>query len=388
MDQNLPHYRKVAGIVRRRILHGAYALKPMPSERQMAEEIGVNYMSVRRGLKLLEADGLLRRNSAGRMEIKRARQGNKKHFSIGLLMPACNSASMAVWRVAIEKACRLLPCSIRPVLFLHWDDPILLSAIEGFDGVFLSPVPQALPDILARRFRPPGNPVVVIDQDFTSQGIPSIQIFPPVFIHHLLDHLGKLGHRTIGCLNTQAENPEVRERINQWQYWKESHAVTGRLANHPVSACGDPILKAHLTMTGLLSGGWVETAWFCTTTPAAIGAMSAILDLNLQPGRDIAVCSANGEGLAAMLNPPLTALEARDPAPFIMRSLEWMIGGGRNWKGPLLMRPPEAPLAVRASTLPEKLMPALSGRTKVPAPSGSKEGNRRLQAGKRPHLSR
>lgn len=355
MDRFLPDYKKVASLVRRRILHGSYALKPIPSERLLATEIGVNYMSVRRGLKLLEAEGLIRRNSSGRMEIKRARQGNKKHFNIGLLMPTCTSASMGVWRVAIEKACTGLPCSIRPVLFLHWDDPILTSALEGFDGVFLSPIPQPLPESLAERLRPSRNPVVVIDHDFTSHGIPSIQIFPPAFIHRLLDHLEKLGHRTIGCLNTQPDNPEIRDRIYQWRYWKEAHAVTGRLADHPVPVHDNPILKAHRVMTELLSGGMPETAWFCTTTPAAIGAMSAMLDQRLQPGRNIAICSANGEGLASMLNPPLTALEAKDPAPFITRCLEWMMEGGQNWKGPLLMRPSEVPLVVRASTLQENL---------------------------------
>ncbi|MEI8340005.1 MAG: GntR family transcriptional regulator [Verrucomicrobiota bacterium] len=374
MDRFLPDYKKVANLVRRRILHGSYALKSIPSERQMAEEIGVNFMSVRRGLKLLEQGGLIQRNAKGRIEIKRAKQGNKKHFNIGLLMPTSSSAAMGVWRVTIEKACADLPCNIRPVLFLHWDDPILSRAIDGFDGIFLSPIPHPLPESLAERIRPPGNPVVVIDHDFTNHGIPSIQIFPPIFIHNLLDHLKKLGHSKIGCLNTQPDNSEIRERINQWRYWKESHQFSGQLADHPVLPHDNPILQAHRVMTAILAGERSETAWFCTTTPTALGAMSAMLDHQLQPGRDLAICAANGEGIARMLNPPLTALESQTPAPFITRSLEWMMRGGQNWRGPLLMRPKEVPLVIRASTVPEKSAPPPSAPLrKVTSPANARK---------------
>lgn len=377
MEPFLPNYKNVANVMRRRILHGAYALKPIPSERQLAEEMGINYMSVRRGLRVLEDDGLLVKGLEGRMEIKRARQGKKAHFNFGLLMPTSNSSAVEVWRMAIERACGSLPCSVRPVLFLHWEDPVLLSAISGFDGIFLSPLPQPLPETLAERLRPPASSAVVLDHDFTAYGIPSIQIFPPAFIHRLLDHLKTLGHRRIGCLNTQPDNPEIRERINQWRLWKEMQGIAGTLQDHPVPSHGNPIVQAHRVMTDRLRGSSEETAWFCTTTPAALGLMSALHDLGRQPGYDVAVCSANGEGIAAMFDPPLTALEANDPEPFVSRCLDWMVEGGQNWKGPLLMRPSDVPLAIRGSTVP-------SPRSRAPRPrfSASRRENTTSRNGK------
>jgi DNA-binding LacI/PurR family transcriptional regulator len=80
--------------------------------------------------------------------------------------------------------------------------------------------------------------------------------------------------------------------------------------------------------------------------------MRAILDRGLMPGRDIAVCAANGEEIASMLNPPLTALEAPDPTPFISYCLDWMSKGSQPWQGPLLMEAPEVPLIIRESTQP------------------------------------
>ncbi|MBN8712001.1 MAG: hypothetical protein BGO12_06245 [Verrucomicrobia bacterium 61-8] len=352
MEPFLPNYKNVANLMRRRILHGAYALKSIPSERQLAEEIGVNYMSVRRGLRLLEKDGLLMRGEDGRIEIRRARQGQKTHFNFGLLMPTFKSSAMGLWRIALEKACSRLPCNIRPVVYLHWDDPVLLSAIKGFDGIFLSPLPAPLPESLAIRLRPPTSSVVVLDEDFSGYGIPSIQIFPSLFIHRLLDHLKALGHKKIGCLSTQPDNPEIRERINQWRLWKEMNGIEGALENHPVPPHGDPIQQAYKIMSRRPLDAREETGWFCTTTPAALGLMSALTDLGRRIGHEIAVCSANGEGIAAMFDPPLTALEAHDPGPFINQCLDWMTEGGQIWRGPLLMRPTDVPLAIRGTTVP------------------------------------
>jgi len=75
-------------------------------------------------------------------------------------------------------AVKNLPCSMRPVIYMHRDDPILIDAIAGFDGVFLNPIPAPI----ARILRKPEHPVVVLDEDFSRYGLPSIQFFPPVFI--------------------------------------------------------------------------------------------------------------------------------------------------------------------------------------------------------------
>lgn len=348
-----PKYKKVADLIRERVRHSDYVVKPIPSERKLATEMGLSYMTIRRGLETLEAENLIIRQPNGRMRVKQLRHGVKKYLNFAFLVPTLASHALEVWRSALEKATASLPCSVRPILFMHWDDATLVDAIEGFDGIFLKPIPEPLPASVAERLRSQEHPVVVVDHDLSGHGIPSIELFPPVFVQRLLDHLNSLGHQRIGCLNAQPDDSEIRERINQWRYWMSAHGFSGRLVNHGVAAGDDPIPHAYRKMSGILSeAGCEETAWFCTTAPGALGAMGAMLDHNLLPGRDIAVCAANGEGLAAMLNPPLTALEAADPTPFISTCLEWMVRGGRNWEGPLLMQPADVPLIIRESTQP------------------------------------
>lgn len=345
--------------MRTRILQGSYAIKPLPSERRLAKEFGVNYMTVRRGLTILEEEGLLIRRPNRRKQVKLIQHGAKPHLNIGFVMPTRSYGALKTWRDALENATDSRPISVRPILYLHWEDPILRDALEGFDGVFLSPVPEPVPDSVAAALRDPRHPVVVLDQDFSNHGVPSIRIFPPVFVQRLLDHLEALGHACIGCFNTHPDNSEVRERIDQWRFWMAVHGFSGRLVNSSVSptghqapAGGDPMQHAYDLMKEILSKPGEETAWFFVTAPAAIGAMRAILDHGLMPGKDIAVCTANGENLAKMSNPRLTALEPSDPGPLITYCLDWMTKGRQHWEGPLLMQPAEVPLIIRESTQP------------------------------------
>jgi len=351
-----PRYKKLAEILRKRILHGSYAIKPMPSQRRLAEEFNVNYMTVRRGLKLLEGEGLLPNPNRSRVK-KTAEHRGKNHFNFGFLMPTLGSGALELWRTSIEQATIGKPWSVRSLLYMHWDDPILMDAIAGFDGVFLNPIAEKLPESIASTLRSKGR-IVVVDHDFSSYGVPSIRIFPPLFIQRLLDHLASLGHTCIGCFNTQAEDFEVRERVDQWRFWMDIHGFTGRLVNETNTVRGNPQMKAKECMDKILSEPVrKETAWFFVTAPAAIGAMRSIFDHGLTPGRDIAVCTANGEGLAALLNPRLTSLEPADPTPFVSYCMDWMSKKDQVWRGPLLMQPSDLQLMVYESTQPPDLKP-------------------------------
>ncbi|MFV0338375.1 MAG: substrate-binding domain-containing protein [Chthoniobacterales bacterium] len=350
----LPRYQKVVNIVRKRILHGDYALKPIPSERRLAQELGVNAMTARHGLQILEKEGLLVRQSNGRMAIRKAEDGVKSHLNFAFLTPTLASHWIESWRLVLEKVTGHLQSNIRTVVYMHWDDPLLLDALNGFDGIFLVPSPEPMPTKIKEQFLGKKHPVVAADQDLTDLGIPSIQLFPPVFNHKLLDHLDELGHKKIGCLNTQPENPVIEARINAWLVWLEAHGYSGRLVNEPVAPYGNAMYAAHTAMSRqLASSKRDETAWYCTTIDCAIGAMKAALDRGIKPGRDLALCAANGEGIASHCYPPITALEAADPTPFLSRCVRWMMNGGKEWTGPLLMQPTEIPLCIRESTDPD-----------------------------------
>src|SRR5690606_5220397 len=95
-----PYYKSVAKVMQERIRSGDYALRPIPSERALALELGVNYMTVRRGLGVLEKEGTLSRLPNGRLCIS----SEKEHRNIALLVPSVLSQNIEVLRRALERS--------------------------------------------------------------------------------------------------------------------------------------------------------------------------------------------------------------------------------------------------------------------------------------------
>jgi len=107
---------------------------------------------------------------------------------------------------------------------MHRDDPILIDAIAGCDGVFLNPIPAPIARILRR----PEHPVVVLDEDFSRYGLPSIQFFPPAFAQRPLSCSFEAGSvETItpsGLLFPRAVQPRNRQQILRLRNAKDSLA--------------------------------------------------------------------------------------------------------------------------------------------------------------------
>jgi DNA-binding LacI/PurR family transcriptional regulator len=269
-------------------------------------------------------------------------------------VPTFSSRDIERWQRAITKVASEKGYHVRPVLYTHWDDTLLLDTLDGFHGVFFIPIPGIIPPQIINRLKQ-AERVVVLDQDLSVHGLPSVRLFPPISVQRLLDHLESIGHRKIDCLNTQPECAVTLQRIEQWKIWMAAHGFSGTLFDEPVQPCEDTLSKGYLATKQLLSTGDMNaTALFCVTAPAAIGAMRAIYEAGYRVGDDIAVCAVNGEGTAAYQTPSLTAIESPDSYPYIATCLEWITDRERSWTGPLLLQPSEVPLCIRESTVPSK----------------------------------
>lgn len=347
-------YTEVADFIRKRVSKGDYSLRGVPAERLLASEIGVSYMTVRRAIHALIEDGTLIRLSNGRVAVALLTQGNGSPLQLAFLAPTFNSPVIEQWRVALDAIVRKQGGVVRPILYMHWDDPIVQDALEAFDGVFLIPIPEALPAHVESRLKT-AKRLVVLDQDYSHMGIPSIRLFPPVFVQRLLDYLEKLGHRHIDCLNLHPENPDadpvLQQRVEQWKVWTAAHGAKGQLISVLQSLHGDPFKTALTAMKKHLDAGTFNaTALLCVTAPGAMGAMRALHEHGKAPGRDVAVCSINSESMGETLIPSLTALEPPSALPYLSVCIDWIVEGGQAWSGPLLLQPAEIPLVIREST--------------------------------------
>jgi hypothetical protein len=331
-----------------RIRHGDYHSRDLPTERELAEEVGVSRMTARKAVQRLVDQGLLLRLANGRVTANRRAAGQLR---VAFLTPSLASQDVERWRLGLERAGSGFDVQVRTMVYLHWDDPAIVDALDSFDGVFLYPSGEPIPPRIITRFRDAGRALVVLGRDLTALGIPSIELFPPVFIQRLLDSVAELGHRSVDCFNVQTIDPAIALRIEQWNLWRAVHRMGGRLLGEPIRPYAVPLAHAYEQAGRLLDEGqFTATALLCTTAPAAIGAVRAMRDRGIRVGTDVSVCVVNDEGLGRYMSPSLTSIEMPDPASYLTVCLEWMQRRGEGWIGPLLMQPSQVPLFAGEST--------------------------------------
>jgi DNA-binding transcriptional regulator YhcF (GntR family) len=345
-------YLVVAERLSNRIRSGDYQISGVPAERELAAQVGVSYTTVRKAIQRLIDVGLLYRQFNGRLAVNSSADSAAAQKQVALLAPASESNEANLWNINLARLQRRFDYGSRIVHYVHWDDPVILNTVQQFDATFLLP-PHA-PDEFARALLKTEKRIVILNRDWSALGFRSLRLFPPHFIHKLLDHLASLGHRRIDCLNTQQAGPVMREWIMQWQLWRTAHSIEGDL----IDGCGDETIDALVAAYQVMSrriraGTFRSTGMLCLTETAAIGATRALLDHGLRPGRDMAVVTV-GSNRCEYLSPSLTTLEAPDPKPYLAACLEWALSPSTtSWQGPLLVQPADLKVVPRESTVPD-----------------------------------
>jgi DNA-binding LacI/PurR family transcriptional regulator len=344
--------KQIQSILERRIRHGDYILTGLPAERELSREVGASRMTARKAIERLMEKGLLERQSNGRLTIRR--DVSERSLTFGFLVPSTSSGNIERWRLAIETAAQDANAQVRTILYVHWDDPMLLEAIENFDSVFLFPSGEEIPGRIIDRLKEAGRSLAVLERDFTTHSIASVCLFPPFFTQRLLDKLGELGHQGVDCFNVQTIDPIITSRIEQWNLWRAPHRINGHFHGEPVQPYTPyeaQLTWAYDNMCKILDKNKLKsTSLFCTTAIAAIGAIRAMRNRGIKVGEDISVCTINDEGLARYLSPSLTCIEMPDPTPYIRMCIERMQSNDNEWVGSLLIQPSQPQLFIGEST--------------------------------------
>jgi len=347
-------YDTVSDLIEKRIRLGDYAFKDIPAEETLASEVGVGRMTARRAMLQLVEKGVLVRLQNGRLAVNREEsQGATRVSQVAMLMPAWQSVFLQSWQLAAVQVASKFNTIIRKVDFVHWEDPLIQEAMDRSDGVLLYPEAEPVPQHVLNRLRKHDTRLVVLDADWSHEGIRSIDLMPDFQTRQLLDHLASLGHEKIACLNTQPMTMDIPHRIKQWETWMAERGWTGRLICEPVASYGDSTARSYEVVKKFLSARQPDfTALLCVTGAAAVGAMRAMLDAGIRVGHDVSICAINGEGLAQYLNPTLTATQMPQIEPFLEVVFEWIQQRKADWGAPMLLQPSSVPLFVGTSTGP------------------------------------
>ena len=343
---------RIAAMLEERIRRGDYVANGLPTEPELAAEAGVSRTTARLAMLDLVRKGLMVRKPHGKLELSDRHASVSGRLNVALLVPAWSSPYFEAWRHAIEHAAVQRNTFVRTVDFVHWDDPVIPRTLSNFDGVFLEPGTEPIPPTVMKIFSRTRH-LVVLEEDLSGAGIPSVQLLPADFIQLLGEHLYGLGHRRIDCLNTQPASSRMARRLDQWRLWQKLRQVEGRIWDSPVEAYTHPTPHAYHVMKRLLkTGEFQATALVCLDDAVAIGAMRALREQALQPGQDVSVCAFDSAGLQRYQYISLTVLERPDAGSYLNMFFDWFAARTEPWSGPTRVQPATVDLFAGESTGP------------------------------------
>ncbi len=348
----MSRYATIAKALHARIQHGDYRFQEFPTVSRLAMELGVNPRTVAKAMDELHRVGLLERSESGRFAVREVSNTEKDVHIALLLHPHPSAQADSVYRL-VQRCTKARNWKLRLISYVHWRDPAIAGALRGFDASLFVPTSGAggmkvLPDHLVNEIKTCGRPVLVLFADTSAEQIPCLHFVSPGEVAMLLDSLLPSGHRKIACLNTQPYGGVTNERLNAWSQWTKLNGIEGQTIDRPGESA---MLYAHKVFRETLrSGSFDATALFCTTGATAIGAMRALTDFGIEPGRDVAVCATDSEaGMAPMLRPSLTCMRTPAMDRYLDLCLDWFVSG-QPWQGPYNVHPPQMQIFVGEST--------------------------------------
>lgn len=330
-----PKFPEIVDRIEKQLLRGDHRLMPIPGSETLARQMGVSYLTARRAIQELVQKGVLYRQPGGRVMVNQDRIAAKVPLQTAFLAPAFASPAVEQLRHAIERTAAEKGISVRPVDYVHWDDPVVRETIENFDGVFLVQSSEKMSLYVKDYLSKTSKPVVLADIELADINLPYFDFLPAESLDKLMQHLVSLGHKKFLCLNSHPKTAVVLTRIARWRQFMQNHNLTGDLLDEPVQPYSHPTSQAHHILCAAIAKQkyrFDATAIVCVSLAAAVGTIRALEDNGIHVGKDVAVCAIDGESLARYHYPSITCMEKADMSTAISQCFEWFASGDK-WRG-------------------------------------------------------
>ena len=193
-------------------------------------------------------------------------------------------------------------------------DLLLMSVSNGESQLRLPPAPR-----LRRRVDgaiviaiPPEDPQLqqILDLHMptsligvSAAGVPSVTIDDVLAARIATQHLVNLGHQRIGVIGGATSGVPYTAEYDRFQGYQEVMQEAGLQVDPVLEAFGHfTIAGGEQAMTDLLTQRHRPTAVFAMSDEMAFGAMRALRNHGLQPGRDISIVGIDGHEVSELLD--------------------------------------------------------------------------------------
>lgn len=299
----------------------------IPGERVFARELGISYMTIRKAVENLVAEGVLYKVAKRGTYVADPMKTRKKTKNIGYFLDSSikdgiSSPYYSMIFDALEKEAQDNGFAL--MYFSNMSEADLLKSMKKIDGAIFSCFPRI--ENIVSEIRKEMH-VVCIDNSPADKSIPSVVIDNFNAVVESIKYLCSLGHERIGFITGLDDSDIGRNRLAGY---------LSALSSNGISEDKELIFKGDYTFkTGikgadhLLSLDNRPTAIMCANDTMAIGAIKEISQRGLSVPDDVSVIGFDDIRVASHMTPSLTTISApvTDIARYSIDILCSMISG-------------------------------------------------------------
>ena len=312
-DSVVPRYLQVKRHLKAEILANHLQGK-IPSERELADQCGVSYLTVRRAVGELVEEGLLYRERGRGTFVSEMGRVSHRTYNIGFVITARQGVANAFYSwifSGVEAECHKNKYSL--FVATTADDLIPLATISDrqysrkVDGIIAAHVDKKKEhDTLIRISR--FVPVVLLSQLSGADNIPSVLVDDSQGACDAVKHLTDLGHRRIAHITGPMDH---HGSIHRMDGYKKALADAGIAFDESLVCEGDFTFDSgYAGAARLLAGPDRPTAIFCANDGTAMGAMRWLHEQGLSIPGDVSVVGFDDLPMASQCYPMLTTVRA------------------------------------------------------------------------------
>ena len=294
---------QVAAMINERIKHGCYHTGVLPSLRKLADELGVNYLTVRQGLLLLREQGVIESNRNRNFSIQ------THAFPVKLQVALLEGAGGdSTYIRNLQQAVEQHSGTVRRFVFSYPDDELLTQVPDmNFDLIFFHLDTVDISPVVLAKFIAHHRKMVSISFDYTQYGIRSI-LEPAVegAITMLFELLEQRNHQRYDILVPIQSGEIVERRVNAF---RQAAMAAGKVCNthrYLMPPYMFDINLARNAARSVFSPALPPDAVFVPTIYPALGVMRGLYDLGWRAGEDYSLVSSGDRDMASNAIPAIT----------------------------------------------------------------------------------
>jgi len=290
----------------------------LPPERLLAEQYGVSYMTMRKGIDALVAENYLEKRPGVGNFVRRDVPRNKLSGMLGIIGPTWDSPEMMDFVIHASAVAEINGWCPKLFFSRSWEDRQIEDAWNTCDALWIVPPGSMdmIPEAQHKRFSSFEKPVVFIGVGGNVLGLDTVRGAPGQGIRKALELFKAAGHRRVTYLAQYATEHKkdihpAQADYAYWQEWLKEQSVSCEENQLFYDITVPPYELPHkLIYEQLMQRGRenINFTGIVVSLSLAWGCIAALHDLGLRVPDDVSIVAIGDRQEAAFYRPRITTV--------------------------------------------------------------------------------